>query len=38
MNKSEKHFATLKTINLNLENKINSKNKNNEPITAKQDQ
>lgn len=37
VNKSEKN-ATLKTINLNLENKINSKNKNIEPITDIQGQ
>ena len=37
-NESEKQIATLKTMNLGLENKINSKNMNNETTTAKQDQ
>ena len=37
-NESEKQIATLKTINLDLENKVNKKNMNNEPTTCKQDQ
>ena len=36
-NESEKQIATLKTINLDLENKVN-KNINNEPTTCKQEQ
>ena len=37
-NESEKQIATLKTINLDLENKVNKKNVNNEPTTCKQEQ
>ena len=37
-NESEKQIATLKTINLDLENKVNKKNMNNEPTTCKQRQ
>ena len=36
-NESEKQIATLKTVNLDLENKVNKKNMNNEPIAGKQD-
>ena len=38
MNESEKQIATLKTVNLDFENKVNKKNMNNEPIAGKQDQ
>ena len=34
----KKQVATLKTVNLDLENKINNKNMNNETTTGKQDQ
>ena len=37
-NESERQIVTLKTINLDLENKINNKNMNNETTTGKQDQ
>ena len=37
-NESEQQIVTLKTINLDLENKVNKKNMNNEPTTCKQDQ
>ena len=37
-NESEKQIATLKTINLDLENKVNKENMNNEPTTCKEDQ
>ena len=37
-NESEKQISTLKTINLDLENKVNKENMNNEPTTCKQDQ
>ena len=37
-NESEKQIAILKTINLDLENKANNKNMNNEPTKCKQDQ
>ena len=37
-NESEKQIATLKTINLDLENKVNKKNMNNEPTACKQNQ
>ena len=37
-NGSEKQIAILKTINLDLENKANNKNMNNEPTKCKQDQ
>ena len=33
-NESEKQIATLKTINLDLENKVNKENMNNEPTTS----
>ena len=37
-NESEQQIVTLKTINLDLENKVNKKNMNNEPTTCKQHQ
>ena len=37
MNQKSK-LPHLKKINLDLENKLNKKNMNNEPITSKQDQ
>ena len=37
-NESEQQIVTLKAINLDLENKVNKKNMNNEPTTCKQDQ
>ena len=37
-NESERQIVTLKAINLDLENKINNKNMNNETTTGKQDQ
>ena len=37
-NKSGKQIATLKTVNLDFENKVSKKNMNNEPIAGKQDQ
>ena len=36
-NESEKQISTLKTINLDLENKVNKENMNNEPETWQQD-
>ena len=37
-NETEKQISTLKTINLNLENKVNKEKMNNEPATCQQDQ
>ena len=34
-NESEQQIVTLKAINLDLENKVNKKNMNNEPTTCK---
>ena len=37
-NESKKQIATLQTTNLDMENKVNKKNMNNEPTICKQDQ